>query len=96
MLPLLLCFLCRRSEYLELEAHDRTTIDLPQVQHDLAKAVLALGKPLVLFLMNAGAVAIDAEAAHGKLLFRSHLSFAPSDGECPFICAVQRAGNDSN
>ena len=49
---------------MELEAHDRTTIDLPQVQHDLAKAVLALGKPTVIFLMNAGAVAIDAEAAH--------------------------------
>jgi len=68
---------------LELEAHDRTTIDLPQVQHDLAKAVLALGKPLVLFLMNAGAVAIDAEAAHRTPVFRSCLRFVPSDGECP-------------
>jgi hypothetical protein len=37
------------DQYLELEAHDRTTIDLPQIQHDLAKAVLALGKPTVLF-----------------------------------------------
>ena len=52
------------DQYLELEAHDRTTIDLPQIQHDLAKAVLALNKPTVIFLMNAGAVAIDAEAAH--------------------------------
>lgn len=33
-------------------------------QHEFAKAVLALGKPTVLFLLNAGAVAIDAEAAH--------------------------------
>ena len=74
MLPLLF-FSCPRSEYLELEAHDRTTIDLPQVQHDLAKAVLALGKPLVLFLMNAGAVAIDAEAAHRTPVFRSRLCF---------------------
>jgi hypothetical protein len=48
-----------------LEAHDRTNIDLPQVQHDFAKAVLALNKPTVIFLMNAGAVAIDAEAATG-------------------------------
>ena len=62
-------FSCPRSEYLELEAHDRTTIDLPQVQHELAKAVLALGKPVVLFLMNAGAVAIDAEAAHRTPVF---------------------------
>jgi hypothetical protein len=53
------------DEYLELEAHDRTNIDLPQVQHDFAKAVLALNKPTVIFLMNAGAVAIDAEAATG-------------------------------
>jgi len=52
------------DQYLELEAHDRTTIDLPQIQHDLAKAVLALNKPTVIFLLNAGAVAIDAEAAH--------------------------------
>lgn len=52
------------DQYLELEAHDRTTIDLPQIQHDLAAEVLALNKPTVMFLMNGGAVAIDAEAAH--------------------------------
>ena len=52
------------SQYLELEAHDRTTIDLPQIQHDLAAAVLALNKPTVIFLLNGGAVAIDAEVAH--------------------------------
>ena len=49
------------DQYTELEAHDRTTIDLPPVQHAFAKAVLALNKPTVLFLMNAGAVAIDLE-----------------------------------
>jgi beta-glucosidase len=49
--------------YLESEAHDRKTIDLPPTQHALAKAVLAVGKPTVLVLMNAGMVAIDAEAA---------------------------------
>mgnify|MGYP002630977892 CR=1 FL=1 len=52
------------DQYTELEAHDRTTIDLPPVQHAFAKAVLALQKPTVLFLMNAGAVAFDAEDAH--------------------------------
>ena len=31
------------DEYLELEAHDRTNIDLPAVQRAFAKAVLALG-----------------------------------------------------
>jgi len=34
------------------------------VQHEFAARVLALGKPTVLVLMNAGAVAFDAEAAH--------------------------------
>ena len=50
--------------YLELEAHDRTTIDLPPIQHQLAAEILAVGKPTVLVLINGGAVAIDAEAAH--------------------------------
>lgn len=52
------------DQYLEAEAHDRTTIDLPAVQHEFATAILALNKPTVIFLMNAGAVAIDAEAAY--------------------------------
>lgn len=52
------------DEYLELEAHDRLTIDLPAVQHRLAAKVLELGKPTVLFLMHAGAVAIDDEASY--------------------------------
>ena len=71
---------------MELEAHDRTTIDLPQVQHELFDAVMGVGKvstlryfipsssfflahlylskPTVLVLMNAGALAIDQEAAY--------------------------------
>ena len=48
------------DEYTELEAHDRLTIALPPVQLALAKALLALGKPTVVFLMNGGAVALDA------------------------------------
>ncbi len=48
------------DQYLELEAHDRTTIALPDVQLAFAKEVLALGKPTVVILMNAGAVAVDA------------------------------------
>eukprot|EP00936_MAST-01D_sp_MAST-1D-sp1_P000981 g981.t1 len=47
------------DEYLELEAHDRTTIALPEVQLELAKAIFALHKPTVVFLMNGGAVALD-------------------------------------
>lgn len=52
------------DQYTELESHDRTTIDLPPVQHAFAKAVLAVGRPTVLVLFNGGAVSIDAEAAH--------------------------------
>jgi beta-D-xylosidase 4 len=52
------------DQYLELEAHDRTIIDLPEIQHRLAAEILALNKPTVLFLLNGGAVAIDAEVAH--------------------------------
>eukprot|EP00039_Didymoeca_costata_P017511 m.324676 g.324676 ORF g.324676 m.324676 type:complete len:878 (-) comp16544_c0_seq6:89-2722(-) len=49
------------DQYLELEAHDRTIIDLPPIQHQFAKAVLDLGKPVVLFLMNGGSVAFEEE-----------------------------------
>ena len=44
---------------MELEAHDRTTIALPDIQKKLASTVLGLGKPTVIVLLNAGAVAID-------------------------------------
>lgn len=45
---------------MELEAHDRTTIALPDIQKKLASEVLALGKPTVIVLLNAGAVAVDS------------------------------------
>jgi hypothetical protein len=45
--------------YQETEGHDRTSIDLPPVQKALAKAVMALGKPTVVFLLNGGMVALD-------------------------------------
>ena len=50
--------------FMEMEAHDRTEIGLPSVQRAFARAVLALGKPTVVFLLNAGAVSIDEIAAH--------------------------------
>jgi hypothetical protein len=53
-----------QDRYMEMEAHDRTEIVLPPVQQAFAKAVLALGKPTVIFLLNAGAVDIDNIAAH--------------------------------
>jgi len=52
------------DQYMEREGHDRTIIDLPPVQRKFAAAVLALGKPVVLYIMNAGAVAIDDLVSH--------------------------------
>ena len=50
------------DQHMEMEGHDRTSIDLPQVQKELVRAVLTANKPTVIFLMNAGAVAIDIDS----------------------------------
>ena len=49
----------------ETEAHDRVLIDLPQVQHDIATAVLALGLPTVVITISGGAVSIAPELKAG-------------------------------
>jgi beta-glucosidase len=43
---------------------DRTRIDLPQAQQKLIKAVQALGKPVVLVLLNGSALAVNWENDH--------------------------------
>lgn len=43
---------------------DRTTLALPQVQQDLIRAIHALGKPVVLVLLNGSAIAINWESQH--------------------------------
>ena len=43
----------------EREGVDRTTLDLPGSQNDLIKAVHAVGKPLVVVLINGGPLAIE-------------------------------------
>lgn len=43
---------------------DRTSIDLPKVQEDLMKAVVATGTPTVLVLLNGSAVAVNWADAH--------------------------------
>jgi len=40
---------------------DRTTLDLPRTQEDLMKEIQALGKPIVLVLLNGSALAINWE-----------------------------------
>ena len=47
--------------YLEHEVHDRTSIDLPPVQKNLISRVMAVGKPVVIFYLNAGSVGIPDE-----------------------------------
>jgi hypothetical protein len=47
------------TDTMEHETHDRQSIDLPDVQKQLAKQLLAAGKPTVLFLLNGGMVALD-------------------------------------
>jgi beta-glucosidase len=43
---------------------DRTSLDLPKVQQDLIKSIAALGKPVVLVLLNGSALAINWEKEH--------------------------------
>jgi beta-glucosidase len=40
---------------------DRTTLELPKIQEDLIKEINALGKPVVLVLLNGSALAINWE-----------------------------------
>ena len=46
----------------EGEGHDRTSIDLPSVQHALAAAVVAVGRPTAVVLLRGGVVDVSAEA----------------------------------
>eukprot|EP00463_Aulacantha_scolymantha_P006380 TRINITY_DN8011_c0_g1_i1.p1 TRINITY_DN8011_c0_g1~~TRINITY_DN8011_c0_g1_i1.p1 ORF type:complete len:366 (+),score=61.98 TRINITY_DN8011_c0_g1_i1:147-1244(+) len=51
------------GESIEGESRDRTSIDLPSIQHELISAILdvASSKPVVLVLVNGGMVALDKE-----------------------------------
>ena len=48
---------------IEGESNDRTSIDLPYIQHELVKAVAkaAAGKPIVIVLINGGSLDVSAE-----------------------------------
>jgi beta-glucosidase len=48
---------------LEGEGHDRSTIDLPEPQESMVKALIADGKPVVVVLTGGSAIAADSEAA---------------------------------
>jgi len=46
----------------EGEGHDRSAIELPQTQEELVKALIALGKPVVVILTSGSAVAVNSVA----------------------------------
>ncbi|HUB60549.1 MAG TPA: glycoside hydrolase family 3 C-terminal domain-containing protein [Puia sp.] len=43
---------------------DRTTLDLPNVQQDLVRAITATGKPVILVLLNGSALSVNWEDQH--------------------------------
>lgn len=53
------------------EAASRANIDLPGVQNDLAKAVLATNKPVVVVLVNGRPLAIEWLASHAPALLEA-------------------------
>jgi beta-glucosidase len=50
---------------------DRTSIDLPKQQEELLKAVQALGKPVVLVLLNGSAIAVNWANEHVPAILES-------------------------
>ncbi|HYL97719.1 MAG TPA: glycoside hydrolase family 3 C-terminal domain-containing protein [Blastocatellia bacterium] len=53
---------------------DRTTLDLPQPEEDLVRAVAATGTPLVVVLMNGSALGANWENAHANAIVESWYS----------------------
>lgn len=52
----------------EGEGHDRSSIDLPEPQENLVKALIATGKPVVVVLTSGSAIAANSEAAKATAL----------------------------
>jgi beta-glucosidase len=53
---------------------DRTSLDLPQPEEDLVRAVAATGKPLVVVLMNGSALAVNWEKEHANAVIEAWYS----------------------
>jgi beta-glucosidase len=53
---------------------DRTSIDLPEPEEALVKAVAAAGKPLVIVLMNGSALGVNWENEHANAILESWYS----------------------
>jgi len=52
----------------ETESHDRTEIDLPPIQHQLASVISNLGVPTVMYLIHAGSVDISPELSNPNIM----------------------------
>jgi beta-glucosidase len=50
---------------------DRTSIDLPKPEEDLIEAAKSTGKPLVVVLMNGGALSVNWAAAHANAILEA-------------------------
>lgn len=50
---------------------DRTNLKMPERQEALVRAVAATGKPLVVVLMNGGALGVDWEKAHVSAILQA-------------------------
>jgi beta-glucosidase len=53
---------------------DRTSLDLPQPEEDLVRAVAATGKPLVVVLMNGSALGVNWEKEHANAILEAWYS----------------------
>jgi hypothetical protein len=58
---------CRSDDSIEAESLDRTSIDLPDIQHQLAAVIAAVGTPTVLVLFNGGMVDVTAERDNANI-----------------------------
>ena len=50
---------------------DRTAIDLPEVQEELLKELVATGKPVIVVLQNGSALAVNYAAEHANAILES-------------------------
>ena len=60
--------LLRREAWNEEHLGDRDTLELVGRQHELARAILATGKPVVVLLINGGPLAINYLSAHAPAI----------------------------
>jgi len=60
--------LLRREAWNEQHLGDRDTLDLVGRQHDLARAILATGKPVVVLLINGGPLSVNYLQEHAPAI----------------------------